>query len=151
MIRPGSQRPGGGMANDFEVGVDVAAPPDTAWELAGDPARVGEWFTAVVECDVTGDERRVTLGNGATLVERLVDRDDAGRRYSYVVEDGIPGLTSHRATIRVEGAPGGSRVLWRQTATSEVEGYDIESRLGGVMTSGLENLRDMLEGAGTTG
>ncbi len=138
------------MANDFEVGVDVAVPPETAWELAGDPARVGEWFTAVVECDVVGDERRVTMGNGAALVERLVDRDAAARRYSYVVESGIPGLTSHRATIRVEDAPGGSRVLWRQIATSDVEGYDIESRLSGVMTAGLESLRDTLEGVGPT-
>ncbi len=133
------------MANDFEVGVDVAVPPDAAWALAGDPARVSEWFTAAVECAVEGDERRVTLGNGASLVERLVDRDEAGREYSYVVESGIPGLTSHRATIRVVEAPGGARVLWRQTATSEVEGYDIEARLAGVMTAGLENLRTVLE------
>lgn len=133
------------MANDFEVGVDVAVPPDAAWALVGDPARVSEWFTAAVECTVEGDERRVTLANGASLVERLVDRDEAGREYSYVVESGIPGLTSHRATVRVEQAPGGSRVLWRQTATSEVEGYDIEARLTGVMTAGLENLRAVLE------
>jgi len=133
------------MANDFEVGVDVAAPPDTAWALAGDPARVGEWFTAVAECEVVGDERRVTMGNGAKLVERLVDRDEAGREYSYVVESGIPGLTSHRATIRVIPEGAGSRVTWRQVATSDVEGYDIESRLSGVMTGGLENLKAVLE------
>ncbi len=136
------------MANDFEVGVDVAVPPDAAWALAGDPARVSEWFTAAVECVVIGDERRVTLGNGAKLVERLVDRDEAGREYSYAVESGIPGLTSHRATVRVTPAAGGSRVTWRQVATSEVEGYDIESRLSGVMTAGLENLRAVLENDG---
>ena len=134
------------MANDFEVGVDVAVPPDTAWELAGDPARVGDWFPPVTECVVEGDVRRATMRHGAVLVERLIDRDEAGRSYSYTVEEGIPGLTSHRATIRVEEAPGGSRVLWRQTATSDTEGYDIEERLAGVMTKGLESMRDMLEG-----
>ena len=134
------------MANDFEVGVDVAVPPDAAWALAGDPARVGEWFGPVVACEVSGDVRRATMGNGAVLVERLVDRDEAGRSYSYTVIEGIPGLTSHRATVRVVEAPGGSRVLWRQTATSEVEGYDIEARLGKVMSAGLESLRDRLEG-----
>ena len=133
------------MANDFEVGVDVAAPPDAAWALAGDPGRVGEWFGPVAACEVTGDERHVTMGSGAVLVERLIDRDEAGRSYSYTVLSGIPGLTSHRATVRVVDAPGGSRILWRQTATSEIEGYDIESRLGGVMTTGLETLRDRLE------
>lgn len=134
------------MANDFEVGVDVAAPPEAVWPLAGDPGRVGEWFAPVAACEMDGDTRTATMGSGAVLVERIVDRDDAARTYSYTVLSGIPGLTSHRATLRVVEAPGGSRVLWRQTATSEVEGYDIESRLGGVMTAGLERLRDIVEG-----
>jgi uncharacterized protein YndB with AHSA1/START domain len=134
------------VANDFEVSVDVGVPPDAAWELAGDPVRIREWFGPVSDVALEGDRRLVTMGNGAQLVERLVDRDDAARAYSYAVESGIPGLTSHRATIRVEDAPGGSRVLWRQTARSEVEGYDIEARLGAVMTAGLEDLRDRLEG-----
>ncbi len=132
------------MANDFEVGVDVAAAPDRVWPLAGDPGRIGEWFAPVVACEVDGDQRTVTMGSGAVLVERI-ERDDAGRSYSYTVLTGIPGLRSHRATIRVVEAPGGSQVLWRQTATSEVEGYDIESRLGGVMIAGLERLRDIVE------
>jgi uncharacterized protein YndB with AHSA1/START domain len=137
------------MANEFEVGVDVAAPPDAVWPLAGDPGRMGEWFAPVVACEMDGDQRTATMGSGAVLVERIVDRDDAERSYSYTVLSGIPGLTSHRATLRVVEAPGGSRVLWRQTATSEVEGYDIESRLGGVMTAGLERLRDIVEGRST--
>ena len=134
------------MANDFEVAIDVAVPPDAAWELAGDPVRISEWFGPVTDVTLAGDRRTVTMGNGAQLVERLVDRDDAGRTYSYIVESGIPGLTSHRATIRVVQAGDGSRVLWRQTATSEVEGYDIETRLSAAMSSGLEELRDRLEG-----
>ena len=78
-----------------------------------------------------------------------MERDDPARAYSYSVLSGIPGLTSHRATLRVVEAPAGSRVLWRQTAASEVEGYDIESRLAGVMTAGLERLRDIVEGRET--
>jgi hypothetical protein len=85
------------------------------------------------------------MASGAVLVERIVDRDDAARSYSYSVLEGIPGLTSHRADIRVEAARGGSRVLWRQAATSDVPGYDIEARLRGVMTAGLERLRDLVE------
>jgi uncharacterized protein YndB with AHSA1/START domain len=133
------------MANDFEVSVDVAAAPGDVWPLAGDPGRIGEWFAPVVECEMDGDERTVTMGSGAVLVERI-ERDDAARSYSYTVLSGIPGLTSHRATLRVVDAPRGSRVLWRQTATSDAEGYDIESRLAGVMTAGLERLRDIVEG-----
>lgn len=133
------------MANDFEVGVDVGADPDATWAMAGDPVGIRDWFAPVSDITVDGDLRTVTMGSGATLVERLVDRDDAARTYSYVVQSGIPGLTSHRATIRVEETPGGSRVLWRQTATSDVDGYDIEARLSGVMTAALQELKARLE------
>jgi carbon monoxide dehydrogenase subunit G len=136
------------MANDFEVGIDIAVPPDAAWALAGDPARVHEWFPAVTGCEVVGDERRATTARGGELVERLSDIDPAGRSYAYSVIDGIPGLTSHRATIAVLPSAAGSRVVWRQTATSDVEGYDLERRLSGVMTQGLERLREILEAGG---
>jgi uncharacterized protein YndB with AHSA1/START domain len=134
------------VANDFEVSRHVAADPDAVWAVAGDAGGITAWFAAVREVRVEGDVRTATVANGAVLVERLVDRDDAARRYSYSVVSGIPGLTSHRATIRVEPADGGgSTVHWRQTMTSEVEGYDGEQRLRGVMTDALAALRDIVE------
>lgn len=134
------------MANDFEVGVNVAVPPGTAWELVGDPGRVGEWFGPVAELTMDGDVRRVTMKHGAQLVERITERDDAARSYSYTVQEGIPGLTSHLATMRVEEVPGGSRIVWRQNATHEDPEYDIEARLAGVMGKGLASLKERLEG-----
>jgi hypothetical protein len=133
------------MANDFEVFVDTAVPADAAWALAGDPARVPEWFGPVKSVNIEGDVRRAVMGNGAEIVERLVERDDAAHQYSYAVVSGIPDLTSHRATIRVEPTPDGSRIFWRQTATSSKSDYDIEARLRGAMTTGLERMREILE------
>jgi mxaD protein len=137
------------MANRFEVSVDVAAPPDEVWALAGDPARVGEWFAPVVECEMEGDVRCAVMVNGAVLRERILPRD--GRSYAYSVLEGIPGLVRHEAVISVEEAPGGSRVRWSQDAESELEGYDAEARLRKVMEQGLEALRDELEGTGGGG
>ncbi len=136
------------MANSFEVAIDVAAPSADVWALAGDPGRIGEWFPPVVACEVDGDTRRVTMGNGAELVEQITRRDDAARTYAYSVLEGIPGLTRHEAVIAVEDAPGGSRVRWSQDAASDQEGYDAEARLRKVMEQGLERLRDTLEGVG---
>jgi hypothetical protein len=133
------------MANDFEVFVDAAVSSDAAWALAGDPAGVPTWFGPVTSVVIEGDVRRAVMGNGAEIVERLVDRDDAARHYSYVVISGIPDLTSHRACIRVEPTPGGARIFWRQTATSTNPDYDIEARLRPVMTKGLEHMREILE------
>jgi carbon monoxide dehydrogenase subunit G len=135
------------MANDFTVSVEVAAPPHEVWALAGDPARVHEWFGPVIATHIDGDVRTVEMASGAKLVERLVDRDEPGLSYSYEVISGIPGLASHRATIHVAAHSGGSVINWRQTATSDDPAYDIESRLSGVMTAGLERLRNVLEGA----
>lgn len=135
------------MANDFTVSVEVAVAPHQAWGLAGDPARIHEWFGPVVATRVDDDVRTAEMASGAVLKERLVDRDDNGLSYSYEVIEGIPGLTSHRATIAVAPATNGSVISWRQTATSEDPDYDMEARLSGIMTAGLERLRDVLEGA----
>ncbi len=137
------------MANSFEVSIDVAAPPDEVWALAGDPARIAEWFPPVVECEMDGDVRRIVMGNGAVLRERITPRD--GRSYAYSVLEGIPGLTRHEAVISVDEALEGSRVRWSQDAESEVEGYDAEARLRTIMQQGLERLRDELEGTGGGG
>jgi hypothetical protein len=137
------------MANDFEVSVDIQAPPDAVWDLVGDPARVPEWFPAVVACRVEGDERRVTTAQGLELVERLLERDDAARTYAYSVVAGNPALTSHRASLSVLPVPGGgSRVVWRQAGTSDREGFGLERRLSGVMADGLAHLKSVLDGGG---
>lgn len=135
------------MANDFTVAVDVAVPPHQAWDLAGDPARVHEWFGPVVATRIEGDLRTVEMANGAVLVERLLDDATNDLTYSYSVQEGIPALTEHRATIWVEAAARGCTINWRQEASSDDPDYDIEARLAGVMTAGLERLRDVLEGA----
>lgn len=133
------------MANDFTVSVDIAVPADTAWQVAGDPIGIAEWFGPAETCEPIPGGRKVTMKSGAVLLEDLVDRDDAARRYSYVVTEGIPGLTSHKATIGVDEVPSGSRVFWRQTATSDDPDYDIESRLRAPLTGALEALKARLE------
>ncbi len=133
------------VANDFTVSVDIAVPADTAWRVAGDPIGITDWFAPAAACEPTPGGRKVTMASGAVLLEDLVDRDDAARRYSYVVTEGIPGLTSHKATIGVDEIATGSRVFWRQTATSDDPAYDIESRLRVPLAAALEALKSRLE------
>jgi uncharacterized protein YndB with AHSA1/START domain len=135
------------MANDFVVKVEIAAPIDAVWELAGHPSRIVEWFGPVVSVRMDGDVRYAVMGNGHELVERITHRDDARQTYTYEVIEGIPDLISHAASISAEVSGGGSLVSWRQTATSSNPDYDIESRLRGVMEAGLTELRAQLEAA----
>jgi len=90
------------MANDFEISIDIDAPPDVVWDLAGDPGASDIWIPAVSSVRVDGDIRYVTMVGGGTLRERLVDRDEQLRTFSYEVLDGVPNLLEQRGTIRVE-------------------------------------------------
>lgn len=134
------------MANSFEVTVEIDVPPDDVWAVLGNPADMG-WFPPVATAHVEGATRYVTMGDGRTLVERLVDRDDAARTYAYSVVAGSSAkMRSHRASFRVDELDaGGSRVVWRTDAVLDDPDVDLEARLGPPMRAGLEALKLQLE------
>ena len=132
------------MADGFEVIVDVDAPPDAVWAVLGDPTSVPRWYPKYVAAETDGDVRRVHSADGRVLVERLLDRDDARRTYSYTVLSGAP-VEDHRASFTVEPRGDGSRVIWRTEGRSTVEGASLEERVRGTQTAALEGLKAMLE------
>lgn len=137
------------MANRFSVSVDIAAPPDEVWRIVGDPCGVPRWYSAYRECEVEGDVRTLRRADGAVLVERLLERDEARRRYSYTVLSGVP-LRSHLASFEVREAPGGSRVVWTTEGEPEDPAADLEERLAARQGEALGVLRDLVE-AGSGG
>jgi mxaD protein len=131
------------MERSWEVSVDVAAPPDRAWALVGDPTSVPRWYPQYVRCEVEGDVRRAWNVDGAELVERLTDRDDA-ERYSYEIVSGIP-VRSYSATFQVLPAGGGSRIVWRVTGEHADPEVDLEQRLSGRQAEALNRMKTMIE------
>ncbi|MDX6556900.1 MAG: hypothetical protein QOD86_3095 [Miltoncostaeaceae bacterium] len=132
------------MADGFEVAVDVDAPPDAVWAVVGDPTSVPRWYTKYVSAEVDGERRVIRSADGRELVERLIDRDDAGRSYSYSVLSGAP-VVDHRASFTVEARGEGSRIVWRTEGRSTVEGASLEDRVRGTQTEALAGLKAMLE------
>ncbi len=132
------------MANRFTVTVDVAAPPDAVWRVVGDPCGVTRWYAAYRECTVDGDVRTLVRADGAVLVERLLERDDAARRYSYTVLSGVP-LRSHLASFEVRQAGDGSRVVWTTEGEPDDPAADLEERLAARQREALEALRALVE------
>ncbi len=47
--------------------IGIRHPADVVGQLAGDPARLAEWFPDIVDCRVDGDQRVITTGAGLTL------------------------------------------------------------------------------------
>jgi uncharacterized protein YndB with AHSA1/START domain len=132
------------MANAFQVSVDVAAPPDAVWAIVGDPCGVPRWYAAYVDCEVSGDRRVLRRADGAELRERLVERDDARRFYSYSVLSGVP-VRDHLASFEVLATEGGSRVVWTTSGVPEDPSADLEARLAGRQAAALADLRALIE------
>lgn len=135
------------MANDYELSIDIAAPPDAVWTVIGDPAGVPKWFPRYAECTVDGTTRTLVSVEGHTLVEELRARDEEERFYSYRVTSGAP-LKTHSASFHVVPNGDGSRVIWHTRGEYEDPTLDIETRLSPAQAKGLENLKALVESGG---
>ncbi len=133
------------VAGEYELTIDVDAPPDAAWAVVGDVAGVPRWFDKYPECTVEGDIRTLRTGEGGELVERLLERDDAARWYSYSVIAGPP-LRSHWASFAVEPRGAGSTIRWTTRAVFQDESIDPEERLAGGQRAALQKLKALCEG-----
>jgi len=86
---------------------------DDVWALAGDPARLHEWFPGIVACHVEGDRRTITTATGIDMPEQILVRDDLQRRFQYCVD--IPIVVHHRGTIDVIDLDDGTCLVTYQT------------------------------------
>jgi Polyketide cyclase / dehydrase and lipid transport len=93
------------------------AAPESAWQLVGDFAGIGQVFDGVDDV-VTVDDLRTFNLMGMRITERLVARDDATRTLTYSIIDGVP-IESHQATIRVDPHESGCEIVWSVTSDPE--------------------------------
>jgi carbon monoxide dehydrogenase subunit G len=134
---------------EWELSIEVDAGPDAVWAFVGDPTTVPRWYPKYVACQVEGDTRRLRSAEGAELVERLLERDDERRAYSYSVLSGAP-VRAHRASFEVVPAGAGSRIVWRTEAEPADPSVDMRARLEGTQTDALRRIKEIVE-AGAPG
>ena len=77
--------------------IRIARPVDEVWELAGDPARLHEWFPGISSCQVEGKNRVIVLGSGIPMPEEILVNDPVRHRFQYRIT--TPMFTFHRGTI----------------------------------------------------
>lgn len=140
------------MANSYELSVEIDAAPEEVWAVIGNPVDLG-WFDPVEAAHVEADVRYVKMGDGRNLVERLLERDEERRYYSYtVIEGSRTTMLSHEASFEVQELDDGrSRVIWRTDATPEDDSVDLESRIAPAQQKGLENLALLFAAAENAG
>jgi hypothetical protein len=142
------------MANAYASGVIDRAPAEV-WECLRDFASISNWLEGVDASELDGPNatpgtvRRLKLGDGAVLLERLVSISDPAREFSYEFASDNPfGVSGYRATMRVTPVTdsGGSFVEWYaafDAPLDQVEGT-VATFQDDVFGSGIADLRSHL-------
>ena len=126
--------------------IDVTAAPAAAWDAVRDfgalHTRLVPGFVKECVLEQDGAVRLVTFGNGMQVRERLVTRDDVGRRLVYTTEGGR--ATHYNAVVEVqEGLAGGSRLLW----TVDLLPDALAPAVDGLMDAGAKAMAGALRAA----
>ena len=122
--------------------VRIAVPADEVWALAGDPARVHEWFPGIVGSTVDGTTRVITTASGIPIPEQILTEDRLQRRFQYRIT--APIVREHLSTLDVFDLDGGtSLVVYSVDADPAI----MALILAGAAGHALEHLRHLLEGS----
>ena len=77
--------------------IRIQRPVADVWRLAGDPARLHEWFPGINSCTVDGTTRTIVTGSGLPMAEEILVNDAIGHRFQYRLTPPI--FMFHRGTI----------------------------------------------------
>ncbi len=143
--------------------VQIKAPLNKVWAVVKDFDGLAKWHPAIASDELTsgsngsvGAGRKLTLKNGAVVMEKLTAYDDAGHSYHYIITESPLPVTHYSAALTVRaGKDGMTDVVWsgsfkRKNASEnppEAESDEGAVKLiKGVYRGGLDNLKKMLEG-----
>ena len=119
----------------------INAPAGDVWGVAGDPARLHEWFP-VAGCRVEGAKRWIDLASGLRFEEDIVTLDHDLRRFQYRIVNN-PIIRHHLGTVDViPDGPGRCVVVY----STDLDPEPMALIIGGAAGEGLEKLRNRFEG-----
>ncbi|HEY0180160.1 MAG TPA: SRPBCC family protein [Dokdonella sp.] len=142
--------------------VTIHAAPDAVWDKIKDFGALNAWHPAVAKDQIVagtdnevGAERLLTLGDGGTVKERLLEFDAKHRRFKYSILEGVLPVSSYTSTISVKAAGAGrSKVTWSGTfkrkdpgahPAADADDATATKTMAGVYQAGLDNLKKILE------
>ncbi|MHC1558273.1 SRPBCC family protein [Actinomycetospora sp. C-140] len=87
----------------------VPADADAVWRVVRDFDALPSWVPAITASELEGGAssdqlgavRKLTLGDGGVVRERLISRDDRARTLTYAILDSPFPVHDYRATVRV--------------------------------------------------
>jgi Polyketide cyclase / dehydrase and lipid transport len=120
--------------------VRIRRPAADVWELAGDAARLAEWFPGITACQVDGTRRVITLGSGMAMPEEILVVDAVQRRFQYRIT--APLFTFHRGTIDVIHLDESSCLVVYST---DADPRTMALTIGGATAGALDELKRQME------
>jgi uncharacterized protein YndB with AHSA1/START domain len=122
--------------------ISISRSAADVWALAGDPARLHEWFPGISSCTVEGATRVIVLGSGMSLPEEILLNDSTQRRFQYRLT--APIFKHHRGTIDViETGEQTCMVVYSTEADPRTMALTIAAGTAGA----LDELKRQMEGA----
>jgi hypothetical protein len=110
------------------------------WALAGDPARLHEWFPGITSCTVAGTVRTIVTGAGLEMPEEILVHDNTQRRFQYRIATGL--FEYHRGSIDViELGADECLVVY----TTDADPRTMALVVGGATAGALDELRRIME------
>lgn len=142
------------QAIDVSRSALVDQPAAKVWAMIGDYGALDQWHPAVVKLDLSGDAasglyRTLTLPDGGTLNEKLIDHSDGGMSYSYSIESGVLPVANYVSTLSVRPArhdPGMSVVEWSSSFDpTGIGNGQARDMIGGIYLAGFGSVIDKLK------
>jgi hypothetical protein len=119
-------------------------PADEMWKRIGDFHRLQTWAPGIEKEErVENGKRRLTLGGGMQMVERLVAVGE--RQYTYAIEEGPLPIRNYVATLSVrEAGPGSCIVAWSSEFEPDGISADQAVAIEAIYDAGLNGLEASL-------
>lgn len=127
--------------------IEIDAPADKVWNLAGDLARISDWHPAVATSEASGDQRHCTLEGGGEIEERILEHSPEQRYYVYEIIDSPMPVSSYRSRFTVQEAEDRAVVDWEldfePSDPSQVD--EVTAAMSDSYRVALDALRQQLE------
>jgi hypothetical protein len=120
--------------------IRIRRPAATVWKLAGDAARLHEWFPGISSCHVDGTTRVITLDSGLTMPEEILVVDDVQRRFQYRLTTHL--VSFHRGMIDVIDLGDDTCLVVYST---DADPRTMALTIGGATAGALDELQRQME------
>ena len=126
--------------------VRLPAPVTEVWKRIGGFNALPDWHPMVEKSELAkgGQERKLTMPGGATIVEKLESKDDKSYRYSYSITDSPLPVADYHSTIEVHEEGKESVVEWMgRFEPKGTSAEDAQKAIQDIYQAGMDNLTKM--------